>query len=170
AGGVVPRQFIPSVEKGVRDYLHKGPLGFPVVDVSVTLTDGSYHSVDSSDAAFQMAARVGMSEGMANCSPVLLEPIMAVEVYTPAEHTSRINQIITGKRGQLLGFDGRPDWPGWDAVQAHIPESELQNLIVELRSATHGASSYTYKFDHLAELTGKLAETAIATRAQPQAA
>ncbi|MCE9520872.1 MAG: elongation factor G, partial [Alphaproteobacteria bacterium] len=98
AGGVVPRQFIPSVEKGVRDYLHKGPLGFPVVDVSVTLTDGSYHSVDSSDAAFQMAARVGMSEGMANCSPVLLDPIMAVEVYTPAEHTSRINQIITGKR------------------------------------------------------------------------
>jgi elongation factor G len=169
-GGVVPRQFIPSVEKGIRDYLHKGPLGFPVVDVSVALTDGSYHTVDSSDAAFQMAAKAGMSEGMANCSPVLLEPIMAVETHTPAEHTSRINQIITGKRGQLLGYDGRVGWPGWDTVQAHIPESELQNFIIELRSATQGAATFTYKFDHLSELTGKLAEHAIATRAQAEAA
>ena len=169
-GGVVPRQFIPSVEKGIRDYLHKGPLGFTVVDVSVALTDGSYHSVDSSDAAFQMAAKIGMSEGMANCSPVLLEPIMAVDVHTPAEHTSRINQIITGKRGQLLGYDGRDGWPGWDTVQAHIPESELQTFIIELRSATQGASTFVAKFDHLAELTGKLAEHAIATRAQAEAA
>jgi elongation factor G len=170
SGGVVPRQFIPSVEKGVRDYLHKGPLGFSVVDVSVTLTDGSYHTVDSSDAAFQMAAKIGMSEGMANCSPVLLEPIMAVEAHTPAEHTSRINQIITGKRGQLLGFDGREGWPGWDTVRAHIPESELQTFIIELRSATQGAATFTYKFDHLAELTGKLADQAIAMRAQAEAA
>jgi elongation factor G len=169
-GGVVPRQFIPSVEKGIRDFLHKGPLGFPVVDVSVALTDGSYHSVDSSDAAFQMAAKIGMSEGMANCSPVLLEPIMAVDVHTPSEHTSRINQIITGKRGQLLGYDGREGWPGWDTVQAHIPESELQTFIIELRSATQGASTFVAKFDHLAELTGKLAEHAIATRAQAEAA
>lgn len=169
-GGVVPRNFIPSVEKGIRDYLHRGPLGFTVVDVSVALTDGSYHSVDSSDAAFQMAAKIGMSEGMANCSPVLLEPIMAVEVYTPSEHTSRINQIITGKRGQLLGYDGREGWPGWDAVQAHIPEAELQTFIIELRSATQGASSFTYKFDHLSELTGKLAEQAIAMKAQAEAA
>lgn len=170
SGGVVPRQFIPSVEKGIRDYLNKGPLGFPVVDVSVALTDGSYHTVDSSDAAFQMAAKTGMSEGMANCSPVLLEPIMAVEAHTPAEHTSRINQIITGKRGQLLGYDGRSGWPGWDSVQAHIPESELQTFIIELRSATQGAATFTYKFDHLAELTGKLAENAIASRAQAEAA
>jgi len=169
-GGVVPRQFIPSVEKGIRDYLHKGPLGFPVVDVSVALTDGSSHSVDSSDAAFQMAAKVGMSEGMANCSPVLLEPVMAVSAHTPAEHTARINQIITGKRGQLLGFDGREGWPGWDTVQAHIPESELQTFIIELRSATQGAATFTYKFDHLAELTGKLADNAIASRAQAAAA
>jgi elongation factor G len=170
SGGVVPRQFIPSVEKGIRDFLHKGPLGFPVVDVSVALTDGSYHSVDSSDAAFQMAAKIGMSEGMADCSPVLLEPIMAVEAHTPSEHTSRINQIITGKRGQLLGYDGRNGWPGWDTVQAHIPESELQTFIIELRSATQGAATFTYKFDHLAELTGKLADHAIATRAQAEAA
>lgn len=170
AGGVVPRQFIPSVEKGVREYLNRGPLGFPVVDVSVSLTDGSYHSVDSSDAAFQMAAKAGMSEGMANCSPVLLEPIMAVDVHTPSDHTSRINQIITGKRGQLLGFDGREGWPGWDTVRAHIPESELQNFIIELRSATQGAATFVYSFDHLAELSGKLAEQAVSMRAQAQAA
>jgi len=169
-GGVVPRQFIPSVEKGIRDYLHKGPLGFPVVDVSVALTDGSSHSVDSSDAAFQMAAKIGMSEGMANCSPVLLEPIMAVSAHTPSEHTARINQIITGKRGQLLGYDGREGWPGWDTVQAHIPESELQTFIIELRSATQGAATFICKFDHLAELTGKLADNAIASRAQAAAA
>ncbi len=166
AGGVVPRQFIPSVEKGVRDYLHKGPLGFPVVDVSVTLIDGSYHSVDSSDAAFQQAARIGMTEGMALCNPVLLEPIMIVEVNTPSDSTSRINQIITGKRGQLLGYDGRPGWPGWDVVRAHIPESELQNFIIELRSATQGAANFSYRFDHLSELTGKLADNAIALKAQ----
>lgn len=169
-GGVVPRQFIPSVEKGIREYLNHGPLGFPVVDVSVALTDGSYHSVDSSDAAFQMAAKTGMAEGMPNCQPVLLEPVMAVDVFTPSEHTSRINQIITGKRGQLLGFDGKADWPGWDTVQAHIPESELQNFIIELRSATHGVASFVCKFDHLSELTGKLAEQAVAQRAQPHAA
>ena len=170
SGGVVPRQFIPSVEKGIREYLNRGPLGFPVVDVTVALTDGSSHAVDSSDAAFQMAAKAGMSEGMPSCAPVLLEPIMAVDVHTPADHTSRINQIITSKRGHLLGFDGREGWPGWDTVQAHIPESELQNLIIELRSATQGAASFVCRFDHLAELSGKLAEQAVSLRAQAQAA
>jgi elongation factor G len=140
------------------------------VDISVALTDGSSHAVDSSDAAFQMAAKIGMSEGMERCSPVLLEPIMSVDVHTPSEHTSRINQIITGKRGHLLGFDGRDGWPGWDTVQAHIPESELQTFIIELRSATQGAATFVCRFDHLAELTGKLAEQAVARRAQAHAA
>jgi elongation factor G len=170
SGGVVPRQFIPSVEKGIREYMNRGPLGFPVVDISVALTDGSSHAVDSSDAAFQMAAKAGMSEGMEKCSPVLLEPIMSVDVHTPSEHTSRINQIITGKRGHLLGFDGRDGWPGWDTVQAHVPESELQTFIIELRSATQGAATFVCRFDHLAELTGKLAEQAVALRAQAHAA
>ncbi|HAH10573.1 MAG TPA: elongation factor G [Alphaproteobacteria bacterium] len=157
-GGVVPRNFIPSVEKGVRDYLQRGPLGFPVVDVHVALTDGSYHSVDSSDAAFQQAARIGMTDGMAKCSPVLLEPIMAVAIHTPSDATARINQIVTGHRGQILGFDGRAGWPGWDTVSAHIPEAELQTMIVELRSATQGAATFTATLDHLSELTGKLAD------------
>jgi elongation factor G len=164
-GGVVPRNFIPSVEKGIVDYLKRGPLGFPVVDVAVALTDGSYHGVDSSDAAFQQAARIGMSEGMPKCSPVLLEPIMAVEIHTPSDSTARINQIVTGHRGQILGFDGRAGWPGWDTVSAHIPEAELQSIIVELRSATQGAATFTAKLDHLSELTGKLADTILATRA-----
>ena len=161
-GGVVPKQYIPSVEAGVRDYLQQGPLGFPVVDVAVTLTDGSYHSVDSSDMAFRTAGRIGMSEGMPQCAPVLLEPILAVEVNVPSDATAKINGIISQRRGQILGFDARPGWEGWDTVRAHMPEAEMHNLIVELRSATAGVGTYTFKFDHLAELTGKLAEQVLA--------
>ncbi|MBX9588182.1 MAG: elongation factor G [Hyphomonadaceae bacterium] len=162
-GGVVPRQFIPSVEIGVEDYLQRGPLGgFPVVDVSVTLTDGSYHSVDSSDMAFRQAGRIGMSEGMPKCSPVLLEPIMEVEIAIPSEATARVNGMIPQRRGQILGFDAREGWPGWDVVRAQIPESEMQDLIVELRSATAGVGTYTAKFHHLAELTGRLADNVLA--------
>jgi elongation factor G len=162
-GGVVPRQFIPSVEIGVQDYLQKGPLGgFPVVDVSVTLTDGSYHSVDSSDMAFRQAGRIGMAEGVPKCSPVLLEPIMEVEIAIPSEATARINGIIPQRRGQILGFDAREGWPGWDLVRAQIPESEMADLIVELRSATAGVGTFTAKFHHLAELTGRLADNVLA--------
>ena len=167
-GGVVPKQFIPSVEIGVRDYLQHGPLGFPVVDVAVTLTDGSYHSVDSSDMAFRQAGRLAMSEGMPKCGPVLLEPVMAVEIVVPTEATSRINAMISQRRGQILGFDARPDWPGWDVVQARVPETEIQDLIVELRSATAGVGTFAAKFDHLAELTGRLADQVLA--AQKEAA
>ncbi|MEZ5852697.1 MAG: elongation factor G [Hyphomicrobiaceae bacterium] len=163
-GGVVPKQFIPSVEMGVKDYLLEGPLGFPVVDVEVTLLDGSYHSVDSSDMAFRQAGRLAMSEGMPKCNPVLLEPIMKVQVAVPNEATSKVNAMISQRRGQILGFDTREGWPGWDVVQAQLPESELQDLIVELRSATAGVGSYTASFDHLAELTGKLAEQAMASQ------
>jgi elongation factor G len=165
-GGVVPKNYIPSVEIGVRDYLHSGPLGFQVVDVAVCLIDGSYHSVDSSDMAFRQAGRIAMSEGMPQCSPVLLEPVMAVEIAVPSEATAKINGIISSRRGQILGFDARPGWPGWDLVQAQIPEAEIQNLIVELRSATAGVGTFTAKFDHLAELTGKIAEQVLATKAK----
>jgi elongation factor G len=157
-GGAVPRQFIPSVEIGVSDYLKQGPLGFPVVDVAVKLTDGSYHSVDSSDMAFRQAGRLAMSEGMPKCNPVLLEPIMAVEIAVPSDATSTINATISQRRGRILGFDAREGWPGWDVVQALIPESEMQDLIVELRSATAGVGTFNAKFDHLAELTGRLAD------------
>jgi elongation factor G len=163
-GGVVPRQWIPSVEKGVIDYLKCGPLGFPVVDVSVALTDGSYHAVDSSDAAFQTAARIAMQEGMPNCSPVLLESIMHVRIHVPSEATAKVNQVVSGRRGQLMGFDARDGWKGWDTVEAQMPLSELSDLIIDLRSLTQGVGTFETKFDHLAELSGKLAEQVVATR------
>jgi elongation factor G len=163
-GGVVPRNFIPSVEKGIIDYLHQGPLGFPVVDVAVALVDGSYHSVDSSDAAFQTAARIGMSEGMPNCGPVLLEPIMHVKIHVPSSATADVNGVISTRRGRILGFDAREGWKGWDTVEAQIPQSELHDLVIELRSLTQGIGTFEQKFDHLAELTGKLADQVVQSR------
>lgn len=158
SGGVVPKQYIPSVEAGIADYLKSGPLGFEVVDVAVTLTDGSYHSVDSSDQAFKTAAQIGMREGMTQCKPVLLEPILEVSVYCPSDATAKVNAIVSGRRGQLLGFDARPGWAGWDEVKAMMPQAEILDLIIELRSATQGVATYTSRFDHLSELTGKLAD------------
>ena len=161
-GGAIPRQYIPSVEHGVQDYMAHGPLGFPVVDIKVTLKDGSFHTVDSSDMAFRQAARIAMQEGMPQCNPVLLEPIMAVEIAVPSEATARINGMIPQRRGQILGFDARDGWPGWDVVMAHIPAAEMDDLIVELRSATAGVGTFTARFDHLAELVGKLADHVLA--------
>ena len=168
-GGVVPKQYIPSVRDGVMEALQAGPLGFPVVDVSVCLTDGSYHSVDSSDQAFKMAGILAIREGMPDCKPVLLEPVMKVVVVCPSEATARINAIVSARRGQLLGFDARPGWDGWDEVNALMPQAEIGDLIVELRSATAGVASYTADFDHMAELTGKAADDAL-RRAGQQAA
>ena len=142
-GGAVPRNYIGAVEEGVVDGLARGPLGFPVIDVNVTLTDGSYHSVDSSDLAFRTAARLGMSEALPQCQPVLLEPIHMVEIVCPTDATAKINAILSARRGQILGFDTRENWPGWDCVRATMPEAEIGDLIVELRSATAGAGSFT---------------------------
>ena len=167
SGGVVPKQFIPSVEIGVADYLQHGPLaGFPVVDVGVTLTDGSYHSVDSSDMAFRQAGRLAMSEGLPKCDPVLLEPIMEVEIAVPNDATARVNGMIPQRRGHILGFDAREGWPGWDIIRAQLPETEMADLIVELRSATAGVGTFSARFDHLAELTGRLADTVLTQQRQ----
>ena len=161
-GGAIPRNFIPSVEEGIRDYLKRGPLGFPVVDVAVTLVDGQFHSVDSSDAAFKTAGGLAMREAMPNCGPVLLGPICKVAIAVPNEHTSKAQRIVSGRRGQILGFDAKPDWPGWDEVQAHLPQAEMHDLIVELRSLTMGVGTFAWSFDHLAEVTGKAAERVVA--------
>ena len=165
-GGAVPKQFIPSVEAGVRDYLARGPFGFEVVDLEVILREGSYHSVDSSDMAFRQAGRMAMNEGMPACEPVLLEQIMSVDIAVPNEATPRINAMIAQRRGQILGYDGRDGWPGWDVVQVHIPAAELSDLIIELRSATAGVGTFTAQFDHLAELSGRLADEVIAEKAR----
>ena len=163
-GGVVPRQWIPSVEKGVREFMKVGPLGFPVVDIAVALTDGSYHTVDSSDAAFQTAGRLAMSEGMPGCAPVLLEPIMRVAVHVPSDATAKVNALVSGRRGAPLGYDARDGWRGWDTVRCEMPLSEVSDLIVDLRSLTQGVGTYEMEFDRLAELGGKLADNIVATR------
>jgi elongation factor G len=161
-GGAVPRNYIGAVEEGVVDGLTRGPLGFPVIDVQVTLTDGSYHSVDSSDQAFRTAARIGVAEALPQCQPVLLEPIHVVEIVCPTDATAKINAILSGRRGQILGFDTRDGWTGWDRVRAMMPEAEIGDLIVELRSATAGAGSFTRQFDRMAEVTGRAADQIIA--------
>ena len=163
-GGVVPRNYIPSVEEGVIDALKHGPLGFPVVDLTVALIDGSYHTVDSSDMAFRTAGRIGIAEGLPHCQPVLLEPIHLVEIACPSEATAKINALLSGRRGQILGFDTREGWDGWDVVRAKLPEAEIGDLIVEIRSATAGAGTFTFKFDHMAELTGRTADQIVAAR------
>lgn len=163
-GGAVPRNYIPAVEDGVVDFLSQGALGFPVVDIAVTLTDGSYHSVDSSDMAFKTAARIAMTEGLAQCEPVLLEPILAVDISVPADYTSKAQRIITGRRGQILGYDAKDGWGGWDQVSAYLPQAEMGDLIVELRSLTMGVGTFAWRFDHLQELGGRAAETVVAQR------
>ncbi len=169
-GGTVPRQYFSSVEAGCRDALTRGPLGFPVVDVAVTLTDGSYHTVDSSDMAFRQAAKIAMNDGLPKCKPVLLEPILAVSISIPSEALSRVTGIVSGRRGQILGYDSRPGWDGWDTLEALIPEAEMGDLIVELRSATAGVGTYTSRFDHLAEMSGRPAEMIVQQAAQARAA
>ena len=168
-GGAIPRNYIPSVEEGVVDSLRHGPLGFPVVDVSVTLVTGQFHAVDSSDQAFKTCARMAMTEAMPKCEPVLLEPIHYVEISVPNAFTSRVQRLVSGRRGQIMGYDAKPGWDGWDVVTAQLPQSELHDLIVELRSATLGVGTYSDRFDHLQELTGKLAERAMAGRGEQAA-
>jgi len=163
-GGAVPRQYISSVEEGAREFLHRGPLGFPSVDVSVTLYDGQYHAVDSSDMAFKTAARIAMSEGMPKCDPVLLEPICSVQIAIPNDFTARVHGLISGRRGQILGFIPKEGWQGWDEVDAFLPQSELHDLIIDLRSLTMGVGTFSWKFDHLQELTGRVADKIIEQR------
>ncbi|WP_417449703.1 elongation factor G [Kordiimonas sp.] len=157
-GGSVPKQYIQSVEAGVKEYLKQGPLGFPVVDVAVTLKDGQCHNVDSSDMAFKTAGRMAMADALPGCEPVLLEPIEHVRVMAPSIHMAKINGMITSRRGQIMGFDARAGWPGWDLIDAQMPASEMQDLIIELRSVTQGTGTFEHEFDHLNELGGKLKE------------
>ncbi|MCT7993557.1 elongation factor G [Laspinema olomoucense] len=164
-GGVVPKQYIPGVEMGVREYLNQGPLGFPVVDIAVTLTDGSYHSVDSSEQSFKQAARLAMQEGLAQCEPTLLEPIASVEICAPTDFTSNMMQLISGRRGQILGYEPLENWKSWDKVLAYLPQAEMQDLIVELRSLTMGVGFFRWKYDHLQEVPDKLTDRLLAAAA-----
>jgi elongation factor G len=155
-GGAVPRNYIPSVGEAAEEATRKGPFGYQVVDVSVTLVDGGFHSVDSSDMAFKTATQLAMKEGLAKADPVLLEPVDHVTVAVPNEYTARAQRLLTGRRGQILGFAEREGWPGWDEVQALVPEAEMHDLIIELRSQTMGLGTYRRQFDHLAETKAEL--------------
>ncbi|HEY8613433.1 MAG TPA: elongation factor G, partial [Roseomonas sp.] len=150
-GGAVPKRFIPAVAQAAEEAVRKGPLGHPVVDVAVTLLDGGFHAVDSSDMAFATATRMAMQEGLAKAEPVLLEPVDDVVVTAPTQFTSTVQRLLTGKRAQILGFAAKVGWEGWDEVQALVPASELADLIIELRSQTQGLGSFAHQFNHLAE-------------------
>jgi elongation factor G len=160
-GGAIPKQYIPAVEDGVKEAMAKGPLGFQVVDCAVTLIDGSYHSVDSSELAFRLAGRIAMQEALAAAQPHLLEPMQKLSVLCPTGAASRITSAIAGRRGQMLGMGPRDGWDGWDRIDAMIPEAELSGLEAELRSQSQGLATYTAEFDHLAELNGPLADKVI---------
>ena len=161
-GGAIPKQWIPAVELGVRDGLVKGPLGFPVVDLEVTLVDGGFHAVDSSEMAFRIAGKLAIDEGLKACGSRLLEPIERLKVYAPSSAIAHINAALSSRRGQILGFGPRDTWPGWDVIEAYLPQSERHDLIAEIRSLTQGLGSFEAAFDHLAELTGRAADEVVA--------
>jgi elongation factor G len=159
-GGAVPKQWIPAVEDGVREGLAKGPLGFPVTDLEVTLTDGQTHSVDSSEMAFRTVGRLAIEEAMASVGSILLEPIEKLVVYSPSPAASNVTSALTARRGQILGLSPREDWRGWERIEAYLPQSERQDLITEIRGLTQGLGAFEADFDHMAELHGRLAEQA----------
>jgi elongation factor G len=156
-GGTVPREYIPAVEKGLRESLPSGVLaGFPVVDVKVTLFDGSYHDVDSNENAFKMAASMAFKEGMRKASPVLLEPMMSVEVETPEDYTGTVMGDLSSRRGMVQGMDDMLG--GGKSVKAEVPLSEMFGYSTSLRSATQGRATYTMEFKHYTEAPKNVAE------------
>lgn len=158
-GGVVPRQFWPAVEKGVREALLKGPIaGYPVVDIHVTLIDGAYHSVDSSEASFKTAAGMGIRDGLPKCNPVLLEPIVYVEAIVPEESASAILGGLTAKRGQVLAFEPA-EQRGFQRVQAYAPQAELANYVTELRTVTQGLGTYMWRHERFDPAPPKVSQS-----------
>jgi elongation factor G len=152
-GGVVPRQFIPAVEKGVREALLHGTSGYPVTDVNVVLFDGQYHDVDSSEQSFKTAAGMGVREALPKCHPAVLEPIVTVQVTVPTNYTSAVIQQLTGKRGQILGMNPA-ERAGYDVVEAHVPQVELSRYITELRTATQGLGTYSWRHERYDPVPG----------------
>ncbi len=150
-GGAVPRNYIPSVEAGVREALTEGPNGFPVIDVAVVLKDGKHHSVDSSDFAFKTAGKFAMKEAMADAGAKLLQPISEVQIHVPSIHAGSLVPLISAIKGQVLGFEGHPTAPGWDVFRAQLPAAMEDELFRQLGSATRGTAWFTATFDHYAE-------------------
>jgi elongation factor G len=164
-GGVVPREYIPAVQKGVEEALNSGVLaGYPVVDVKVALTFGSYHDVDSSEQAFKMAAIFGFKEAARKATPVILEPMMAVEVETPEDYAGNVMGDLSSRRGMVQGMDDMPG--GGKAIKAEVPLSEMFGYSTTLRSMSQGRATYTMEFKHYAEAPKNVAEAIVAARAK----
>jgi elongation factor G len=159
-GGTIPREFIPAVQKGVRQAAESGVLaGYPVADVRVTLYDGSFHEVDSNEVAFQIAASMAFKEGMQRGMPVLLEPVMKVEILAPEEYLGELIGQVNSRRGEVLGMEVRHG--NAKAVKAEIPLAEMFGYATELRSATQGRGVFTMEFDHYAQVYDKVAREII---------
>jgi elongation factor G len=164
-GGVVPREFIPAVDKGIRETLPAGVVaGYPVVDVKVTLFFGSYHDVDSNENAFRMAASMAFKDGMRKASPVLLEPMMHVEVETPEDYAGTVMGDLSSRRGMVQGMDDIPG--GGKIIKAEVPLAEMFGYSTSLRSQTQGRATYTMEFKQYAEAPRNVAEEVIAARSK----
>ena len=150
-GGAVPKNYIPSVEAGALDALAEGPNGHPVVDIAVVLKDGKHHSVDSSDFAFRMAGKLAVKEALAEAGAVLLQPIMKVQIHVPSDYTGGLVPVVSGMKGQVLGFDSHPDAPGWDVFEALLPTAAQDELCTALASSARGTGWFTTAFDHYQE-------------------
>jgi elongation factor G len=159
-GGTVPREFIPAVEKGLRETIPSGILaGFPVVDVKVTLFDGSYHDVDSNENAFKMAASMAFKDGMRKAEPILLEPIMAVEVETPEEYMGDVMGDLSSRRGMIQGMEDLPG--GGKAIRAEVPLSDMFGYSTTVRSLSQGRATYSMEFKHYSEAPRNVADAII---------
>ena len=155
-GGAIPREYIPAVEDGVEEALESGPLaGYPMVDVKVTLLDGSYHEVDSSEIAFKIAGSLAYKEAVGKARPVLLEPIMAVEVVVPEEFMGEVIGDISSRRGMVLGMDSRP---AAQVIEARVPLAEMFGYATDLRSMTQGRATYTMQFSHYEPVPAPISE------------
>lgn len=168
-GGAVPRNYIPAVEAGAADAMEKGPLGFPVVDVRVTLTDGQAHAVDSSDMAFRIAGRRGVGEALEAAGPVLLQPIHRVAIHAPSVFTGGFGPIVSALHGQPLGFEPDAEAKGWEVFEALLPASALPGLANDVRAATQGVGYFEAAFDHYEEMHGKAAERVLQEHAREPA-
>lgn len=168
-GGAVPRNFIPAIEAGAREAMEKGPLGFQVIDVGVTLTDGQHHAVDSSEFAFRAAAKMGVRQALSQASAVLMQPVVRVEIHIPSIYSGSLVPVVSTFKGQVLGFDRDEAAKGWDVFRALVPGAALDELARALRSATQGIGYFSKSFDHFEELYGKEAEAVIHAHGAQQA-
>ena len=165
-GGTVPREYVPAVEKGVKEAMESGGLaGYPMVDMKVTLVDGSYHEVDSNEMAFKIAASMALKEGAARAKPVLLEPIMKVEVVAPDEYTGDVIGNLSARRGQIEGLEPRPG--NVQAIKAHVPLANMFGYATDLRSTTQGRGTFTMEFEHYAEVSQSVADEILKGKREP---